>query len=168
MDTRIALRAFGCLMVAALFFSPAAACAQPQQSPPDSPRARMTVALVEKAAALVDRQGKAAFVEFRKSGSEWFDGDKYLFAYDSRGNVLLNPAFPKREGTNVSGQKDANGKLFHDEMLRTAATTGAGWVDYMFPRPGQEKPSHKWTYVKRVTIDGVPGLVGSGFYEESP
>jgi signal transduction histidine kinase len=155
-----------------LLLSPSAARAQvaqnAQQTPPDSTKARTTVALVEKAAALLDRQGKAAFVEFRKSGSEWFDGDTYLFAYDSKGNVLLNPAFPKREGTNVSGQKDANGKLFHDEMLRKAATKGAGWVDYMFPKPGQEKPSHKWTYVKRVSIDGVPGLVGSGFYVESP
>jgi acetylornithine deacetylase/succinyl-diaminopimelate desuccinylase-like protein len=136
------------------------------RSPPDSPTARRTVALVERAAALVDRQGKAAFAEFRKPGTEWFDGDTYLFAYDTKGNVLLNPAFPKREGTNVSGQKDVNGKAFHDELLKTAATAGSGWVDYAFPKPGQTQPSHKWTYVKRVTVDGVPGLVGSGFYAD--
>jgi len=121
---------------------------------------------VEKAAALVDRQGKAAFVEFRKQGTEWFSGATYLFAYDLKANVLLNPAFPKREGTNVSGQKDANGKLFHDEIIKTAETKGAGWVDYMFPKPGQTQPSRKWTYVKRVSVDGVPGLIGSGFYPE--
>ncbi len=78
--------------------------------------------------------------------------------------VLLNPAFLQREGTNVRGQKDAKGKLFHDEIIKTAATTGAGWVDYMFSKPGQTEPSQKWTYVKKVTIDGVPGLIGSGFY----
>ena len=94
--------------------------------------------------------------EFRKRGSEWFDGQTYLFSYDQKGNVLLNPAFPKREGTNVSGQTDASGKKFHDLMLETARTKGAGWVDYMFPKPGQTAPSHKWTYVKRVTIDGAP------------
>ena len=65
---------------------------------------------------------------------------------------------------NVSGQTDANGKKFHDLMLETARTKGAGWVDYMFPRPGQTAPSHKWTYVKRVTIDGAPALLGAGFY----
>jgi signal transduction histidine kinase len=137
-----------------------------QQAPPDSQRAKTTTALVEKAAALVNRQGKAAFAEFRKNGTEWFNGDTYLFAYDSKGNVLLNPAFPKREGTNVSGQKDANGKLFHDEMLKTAATKKAGWVDYMFPKPGEAQLSHKWTYVMSVTIDGVPCLIGSGFYAD--
>jgi signal transduction histidine kinase len=80
--------------------------------------------------------------------------------------VLLNPAFPAREDTVVTGQKDVNGKLFHDAMIWTAATKGSGWVDYMFPKPGQSQPSRKWTYVKAVKIDGVAGLVGSGFYPE--
>ena len=57
-------------------------------------------------------------------------------------------------------------KLFRDEIIKTAETMGSGWVDYMFPKPGQTEPSQKWTYVKRVTIDRVPGLVGSGLYPE--
>jgi methyl-accepting chemotaxis protein len=137
-----------------------------QSSPPATPQAKKIVALVEKAAALVDAKGKAAFGEFREKGSEWFDGETYLFSYDMKGNVLLNPAFPKREGTNVVGQTDTNGKKFHDAILKTAQSKGSGWVDYMFPRPGQTTPSHKWTYVKRVSIDGVPGLIGAGFYGE--
>jgi cytochrome c len=154
----------GALLVATLTASvPAAHC---QSSPPMSERARQVEALVNKAAALVDRKGKAAFSEFREKGSGWFHDDTYLFAYDLKFNVLLNPAFPAREGTNVAGQKDANGKLFHDAMVRTARIMGSGWVDYMFPKPGQTQPSQKWTYVKAVKIDGVPGLVGSGFYPE--
>ena len=146
-------------------------CAAPsvvraQGTPPDSPQARRIAALVEKAAALVDRKGKAAFTEFRKPGSEWFQGNTYLFAYDFKGNVLFNPAFPAREGTNVSGQKDASGKAFHDEMIRTAQTRGSGWVDYAFPRPGQALPSRKWSYVKRIQVDGVPGLIAAGFYPD--
>jgi cytochrome c len=131
-----------------------------------SERAKQVEALVNKAAALIDGKGKAAFSEFSENGSEWFHDDTYLFVYDLKFNVLLNPAFPAREGTNVAGQKDANGKLFHDAIVHTAETKGSGWVDYMFPKPGQSKPSQKWTYVKAVKIDGVPGLVGSGFYPE--
>jgi hypothetical protein len=41
---------------------------------------------------------------------------------------LLNPAFPQREGTDVNGQKDANGKLFHNAMIEVAKTKGSGWV----------------------------------------
>lgn len=138
--------------------------AHSQQSPPVSEQAQQIQRLVSKAAALVDKNGKAAFAELRKKDSEWFHGEVYLFAYDMKGNVLLNPAFPQREGTNVTGQKDAKGKLLHQAIIDTAETKGSGWVDYWFPKPGQTEPSQKWTYVKKVTIDGVPGLVASGFY----
>ena len=134
------------LLPAGLFCS--ASPAFSQSSPPTSETAKQTEALVDKAAALIDSKGNAAFSEFRVKGSEWFHGDTYLFAYDLKANVLLNPALPAREGTNVSGQKDTNGKLFHDAMIQTAEMKGSGWVDYMFPRPGQTQPSHKWTYVK--------------------
>ncbi|MFO1417030.1 MAG: cache domain-containing protein [Methylotetracoccus sp.] len=140
--------------------------ASAQSSPPSSAKAKEVEALVNKAAPLIEAKGKAAFSELRVKDSEWYHGDTYLFAYDLKGNVLLNPAFPAREGTNVSGQKDANGKLFHDAIIRTAETSGSGWVDYMFPKPGQTQPSQKWAFVKAVKIDGVPGLVASGFYPE--
>ena len=137
-----------------------------QQVPPPSAQAKQTEALVNTAAELIDKNGKAAFTEFRKKDSEWFHDATYLYVYDLKGNVLLNPAFPMREGTNVTGQKDAKGKLFHNEIIKTAETTGSGWVDYMFPKPGQTEPSQKWAYVKKVTMDGVPGLVASGFYPQ--
>lgn len=153
----------------ALIFTTLVATASPafsQQAPPPSERAKQVEGLVTNAAALIDSKGKAAFVEFRKKDSKWFRGDTYLYIYDLNANVLLNPAFPQREGTNVTGQKDAKGKLFHDEIIKTAQTKGSGWVDYMFPKPGKTEPSQKWAYVKKVTIDGVPGLVASGFYPD--
>jgi cytochrome c len=137
-----------------------------EQSPPVSEKADQVKALVNKAAALIESKGKAAFSEFRVKGSDWFHGDTYLFVYDLQANVLLNPAFPAREGTNVKGQRDAKGKLFHDAIIRAAETEGSGWVDYMFPKPGQTQPSQKWAYVKGVKIDGIPGLVASGFYPD--
>lgn len=137
-----------------------------QQSPPTSEKAKQIEALVNKAAALVETQGKAAFSEFRKRDSEWWFGNTYLFIYDKDMNVLLNPAFPKREGTNVHGDKDVNGKLFQDEFMKVIHSKGSGWVDYMFPKPGQTQPSRKWSYVKAVKIDGTTGLIGAGFYPE--
>ncbi len=137
-----------------------------QQSPPTSEQAKRIEAMVNKAAALVESKGKAAFSEFRKRDSEWWFGNTYLFAYDKDMNMLFNPAFPKREGTNVHGEKDVNGKLFQDEFMNVVRTKRSGWVDYMFPKPGQTKPSHKWSYVKAVKIDGGTGLIGAGFYPE--
>ncbi len=137
-----------------------------QQSPPTSEQTKRIEAMVNKAAALVESQGKAAFSEFRKRDSEWWFGNTYLFVYDKDMNVLLNPAFPQREGTNVHGQKDANGKLFHDEFMKVIHDKGSGWVDYLFPKPGQTQPSLKWSYVKAVKINGGIGLIGAGFYPE--
>jgi signal transduction histidine kinase len=89
-----------------------------------------------------------------------------MFIYDQNLNVLLNPGFPKREGTNPHGEKDANGKAFHDEFLKVVQTKGSGWVDYMFPKPGQTQPFQKWSYVRAVNIDGTPCIIGAGFYPE--
>jgi len=83
--------------------------ASPQQSSPASEHASRIEALVDKAAALVESRGKAAFADFRKHESEWWFGNTYLFAYDQDLNVLLNPAFPKREGTNPRGVSFPNG-----------------------------------------------------------
>jgi signal transduction histidine kinase len=155
------------VLCATVILATAATPSAAEPAPPESQRAKEVQALVEKAAALIDQQGRSAFAEFRRPNSEWFHGDTYLFSYDMKGNVLLNPAVPKREGTNpaAQGEKDKTGKPFHDAILETAKLKGSGWVDYWLPKPGQTEPSHKWTYVKRVTLDGVPALIGAGFYD---
>jgi methyl-accepting chemotaxis protein len=80
------------------------------QGAPPSDQANAVEALVTRAAALIEKDGKTApFTEFRKKDSDWLHGDTYLYAYDLKGNVQLNAAFPKREGTNISGGKDAKG-----------------------------------------------------------
>ena len=153
----------GSIAVAMIAIAPPA---NSQQSPPTSAQAKQIEAMVNKASALVEKQGKAAFSEFRKRESEWWFGNTYVFIYDQNLNVLLYPAFPKREGTNPHGEKDANGKAFHDEFLKMVQTKRSGWVDYMFPKPGETQPSQKWSYVRAVNIEGTPGIIGAGFYPE--
>ena len=137
-----------------------------QQSAPTSEKAKQIEVLVNRAAALIESKGKAIFPEFRKEGSEWWFGETYLFAYDMKLNVLLVAAFPQNEGKNQTGKTDANGKLYHDEFVKVVQSKEAGWVNYMFPKPGKTESSSKWSYVKAVSIDGTPGLVGAGFYPE--
>ena len=138
-----------------------------QQSAPTSEKAKQIEMLVNEAAGLIERTGKAAaFEEFRKKNTQWFSGDTYLFVYDLNSNVLFNAAFPEREGTNTTGQKDANGKLFHHDFIQMAKSNGSGWVNYMFPKPGQTQASQKWAYVRGLNLGGVPSLVASGFYPE--
>jgi cytochrome c len=154
------------LMCAALVTMVMVNLVNAQESPPTSEKAKQIEALVNKAAVQLENKGKAMFADFRTKDSEWFRGDTYLFVYDLKSNVLFNAAFPAREGTNTTGQKDANGKLFHHEFIQMAESKGSGWVGYVFPKPGQTQPSRKWAYVKAVRVDGVPSLIASGFYPE--
>jgi len=138
--------------------------AKAETSTPTSEQAIKIEALVNKAAAVIEAKGKAAFPDFRKEGTESWFGETYLFVYDLKLNVLLVAAFPQNEGRNQTGKTDAKGKAYHDEFVTVVQSSGAGWVNYVFPKPGQTEPSQKWSYVKAVTIDGVSGLVGAGFY----
>jgi signal transduction histidine kinase len=130
----------------------------------DSPKAKEIEALVNKAASLIDNKGKAVFPELGKPDSEWRYGDIYLFADTMDGTQVFSGAFPNLNGKNFSSVKDSNGKFFMNAFKETVQSHGSGWVDYMWPQPGQTQPSQKWSYVKAVTIDGEPGLVGAGFY----
>jgi signal transduction histidine kinase len=85
--------------------------------------------------------------EFRMPSSARRTGDLYLFGESLDGLVWINVASPKREGTNVNSPKDANGKLFHAEMAKTVKANGAGRIDYMWPKPGQNQPSQECRYV---------------------
>ena len=137
-----------------------------QKSPPDSERAKQIVALVNRAAQLIDSKGKAVFPELGKPDSEWRQGDTYVFVDDLQGVQIFSGGFPILNGKDVSKFKDANGKPFFQKFIKTVQSKGSGWVDYMWPKPGQNQPSQKWSYVKAVTIDGTPGLVGAGFYSQ--
>lgn len=125
-----------------------------------------TVALVDKAAALLAQDGEKALAEFRKKGSEWFQGDVYVFVDDLEGKNLCHPVTPDLEGKNLLGMKDANGKEFVREMVELLKTKDSGWVEYAFTKPGAATPSKKLAYVKKTVLAGTPVLVGSGIYAD--
>jgi len=143
-----------------LLFSARFAAAQE----PNSPKAKQIKAMVDKAAALIERKGKDAFPEFKKKGSEWFKGDAYVFVNDMKGTTLVNAAFPELDGKNNLELKDANGKAITREFIDLLKTKDSGWVDYMWPKPGQTKPSKKSSYVKKVKLGNEMIYVGAGFY----
>ncbi len=99
----------------------------------------------EKAGAMTREEAqtaaKAAITGLRYGGKEYF------WITTMQGVTVAHGVDPTRVGRNGRNDKDANGKPFNLEMYE-AARKGGGYVDYMFPKPGETAPSPKISYVK--------------------
>lgn len=133
-------------------------------NPPSSSQAVDIEALVDEAARILETHGAEAFGDFRKKNTFWRHGDVYLFVVDMQGTVLFNAAHPDREGRDLFNERDPDGNRFHKDFIDVVNRFGAGWVDYMFPKPGSSIPSVKWSYVCGTRVGGVAALVGAGVY----
>jgi len=153
-------RAAGLLAVALL-----SVAAAPSEGPPPA-QAKRIETLVDEAAALVAKKGEAAFPEFRVKGSRWFNGFTYVFVDDMDMVSRVNGPRPQLEGRNVMDLKDASGRAFHREWVKTLETSDSAWVNYLWPRPGDHRPVRKWTYIRKVTAGGKTWVVGAGVYRK--
>jgi len=122
------------------------------------------IAVVDSAAALIAKEGKAAFPKFRDRAGQFIFMDIYVFVDQPDGVELVNGAFPNLEGRNLIDYKDSEGKYLVRDYINTALTQGSGWVDYLWPRPQQVTPSKKHAYVQKAEYGGEIFIVGSGAY----
>jgi signal transduction histidine kinase len=124
------------------------------------------VDIVNDAAALIEKEGKNAFSALRDKSGPFVFMDTYVFVDTPQGIELVNPAFPNLEGTNFMDYKDSTGKFLAREYITLALNKGAGWIDYLWPKPGESTPSRKQTYVRKVVHGNETFIVGSGAYLE--
>lgn len=121
---------------------------------------------VDAAVQLIEHEGKSAFETLRDKRNQFIFQDTYVFVIAENGTELLNPAFPKLEGRNLYDIRDANGKYLVHEFVNLVRSKGKGWVEYMWPKPGDIEPSHKSTYIRKAVIDGKMVIVGAGLYQD--
>lgn len=121
---------------------------------------------VNKAVALIQKEGIKAFHDFETKYSEFYSGDDYIFVLDNTGNLLVDPPSPSLENTNVYNYQDPNGKYLFQEFINVGKDQGSGWVDYLWPHPETQKPVRKTSFVKQIQIDDTIMIVGSGLYLE--
>jgi signal transduction histidine kinase len=119
---------------------------------------------VTDAAGQIEKNGRAAFPLFHDPTGSFIAKDAYIFVFDSNGIDLVNPGFPNLEGRNLLDLKDTQGKQLIREMFKVVQTTGSGWVDYMWPKPGESVSTQKSAYVTKAKIGDQWVLVGSGVY----
>ena len=91
-----------------------------------------------------------------------YDETNYFWINDMQPNMLMHPIKPELDGKDFSTFKDPNGKLLFVEMVETVKANGEGVVDYLWPKPGHEKPVAKISYVKGFASWGW--VIGSGIY----
>lgn len=90
--------------------------------------------------------------------------DTYVFLMNMDGKMLahpMKPALTKKE--TLVEVKDTAGKPLFLEFIEVANNKGRGWVDYMWPKPGQDDPAHKTSFIYRVP--GTQYIVGAGIYK---
>ncbi len=119
---------------------------------------------VTAAIGQIEKNGKAAFPLFHDATGPFIAKDAYIFVIDMAGVDLVNPAFPNLEGRNLMDLKDTQGKQLIREMFKVVQTGGAGWVDYMWPKPGESVSTQKSAYVSRAKMGDDWVLVGCGVY----
>ncbi len=88
------------------------------------------------------------------------DGD-YFWVHDMNHVVLVHPT-ESLIGENVADLKDPEGVPIFREFNRVVAADGAGFVPYMWPKPGAEEPVAKISYVAGFEPWGW--VVGTGIY----
>ena len=123
------------------------------------------VDLVNDAVGQIEQQGTAAFPLFHDRTGPFIAKNAYIFVDDMNGVELVNPVFPNLEGRNLNDKKDTHGKPVVREMLNVVKTSGSGWVDYMWPKPGDSVSTQKSAYVRKAKMgDHQWVMVGSGVY----
>ena len=119
-------------------------------------------AYVQSAAKVIAKSGPSCDT-FK--GTDWMAGDYYIFVIDSDNKLICHPN-PDMVGKSNNDIVDANGKKIGTELKAAGEKKGGGWVDYIWPRPGQTTPTPKSSYAMRVKgKDGKWYVVGAGGYE---
>jgi len=91
-----------------------------------------------------------------------YETNDYFWINDMAPRMIMHPMKPQLNGKDISGSKDPNGKHLFVEMVKVCKQNGAGFVDYMWPKPGVDEPQPKISYVK--LFPQWNWVIGSGIY----
>lgn len=100
--------------------------------------------------------------KIRKEVLDWvekirFTNDRYVFVGTFKGLVLTAPA----KGRNMLGVADSNGKKIVQEFIAQAGS-GGGFVEYVMPKLGEQRPAPKLSYV--AAVPDWQWYIGTGIY----
>lgn len=93
-----------------------------------------------------------------------YDKIEYFWINDLNDIMVMHPYKPELDGKKLDQMKDANGKLLFLEFNKIVRAQGAGFVDYLWPKPGaaNNEGVPKISYVAGFQPWGW--VIGSGIY----
>lgn len=91
-----------------------------------------------------------------------YNQDDYIFIIDPHGKMVMHPFKPELEGQDMMDSEDPEGVKLFAEMVKVSKAKGEGFVNYMWPKAGFEKPVPKLSFVKLNKKLGL--IVGTGVY----
>ncbi|OHD13865.1 MAG: hypothetical protein A2Y41_12295 [Spirochaetes bacterium GWB1_36_13] len=122
----------------------------------------IVVKLVQRGVEFIKTNGiEKAKEEFANKKGAFLQGEFYLFVLRDDGLTIVNGGVPKLNNKNVIDFKDSNGKYFVKDFIKTANTSGKGWVSYVWPHKITKKMINKNTYIEK--IPGTNLLVCGGY-----
>ncbi|KQV81731.1 methyl-accepting chemotaxis protein [Rhizobium sp. Root1220] len=93
-----------------------------------------------------------------------YGGNGYFWINDMHPTMIMHPIKPELNGTDLSQNKDPNGKFIFVEFANTVKKSGEGFVDYYWPKPGAADPVLKYSHV--VGFEPWGWVVGTGVYAD--
>jgi len=91
-----------------------------------------------------------------------YEKTEYFWINDSTPRMIMHPIKPEMDGQDLSEYKDPQGKRLFVEMASVCRSRNEGFVDYLWPKPGFDKPVAKVSYVK--LFPEWDWIIGSGIY----
>lgn len=148
--------------VLCFFLALGAAVAFAKSNTPTQNTRAAVKAYVESAAKYVAEHGPDCAT---LKSADWMAGDYYVFVQEPDGKLVCHPN-AAMVGKPASAIVDANGKNVGTALAEAAKKKDGGWVEYVWPRPGTDKPVSKSSYAMSVKAkDGKTYYVGGGGYE---
>ena len=86
----------------------------------------------------------------------------YFWVNDTNAVMIIHPIKPTLNGKDLSAFKDDAGKQIFSEFAALAKKDGEGFVDYVWAKPGFDKPQPKVSFVK--LFKPYNWVVGTGEY----
>lgn len=93
-----------------------------------------------------------------------FGEDGYFWINDFTPKMVMHATDTSMDGKELSHIKDSNGKFLFNEFVTLATKEGKGRVDYIWPKPGKEKPQPKISYIH--VFEPWGWIVGCGVYAD--